>query len=152
MYCDWSRRDSLLLDQETFTNDLLQNLDVMASYQDIYKQPRFFMPPYEWYNQRISDWAKDLGIQIINYTPGTLSNADYTTPAMTNYRSSEAIWNSIVTREATASSGLNGYILLLHIGTDPARTDKFYKRLPALLQYLKGKRYRFVKIDQLLKN
>lgn len=150
LYCDWTRRDSLLLDQETFTNDLLQNLDVMASYKDIYKQPRFFMPPYEWYNQRVSDWAKELGIQIINYTPGTLSNADYTTPDMKNYRSSEVIWQSIMNKEKSSPSGLNGFILLVHIGTDPKRTDKFYYRIPNLLQQLKLKGYQFVKIDQLL--
>ena len=29
-----------------------------------------FLPPYEWYNQTISNWAKELGLTLINYTPG----------------------------------------------------------------------------------
>ena len=45
---------------------------------------------------------------------------------------------------------LNGFILLLHFGTDPKRTDKLYSRLPELIQYLKAKNYRFVTIDTLL--
>ena len=55
----------------------------------------------------------------------------------------------------TASSivavhGLNGFILLVHIGTDPRRADKFYRYLPELIHELKADGYRFVKIDELL--
>ena len=39
--------------------------------------------------------------------------------------------------------GLNGYILLIHPGTDPARTDKFYLRLDSILTYLEKKDYSF---------
>ena len=45
---------------------------------------------------------------------------------------------------------MNGFILLIHIGTDPGRTDKFYYLLPELISELKGKGYRFVRIDELL--
>ena len=40
-------------------------------------------------------------------------------------------------------SGLNGFILLMHIGTDPKRTDKFYRKLPGLINYLRSKGYQF---------
>jgi endoglucanase len=53
--------------------------------------------------------------------------------------------------EESQPEGLNGFILLLHIGTDPKRTDKFYNRLGDLIQALKGKGYSFVRIDGLLK-
>jgi len=39
---------------------------------------------------------------------------------------------------------------LTHIGADPKRTDKFYKRLPALLSYLRSKGYHFQSIEKLL--
>ncbi len=110
------------------------------------------MPPYEWYNDSIAVWSKELNLQLINYTPGTLSHADYTTPEMKNYRSSQTIWNSIIDFEKKSPSGLNGFILLLHIGTDPKRTDKFYLRLPELIFWLKQKNYRLMKIDELLQN
>jgi len=111
----------------------------------------FFLPPYEWYNDTIVSWAKQLDLQLINFTPGTRSNADYTMPAMKNYRSSSEIYASIVQYEKEKPAGLNGFILLLHIGTDPQRTDKFYYQLPLLLEYLRGKGYTLATVDELLK-
>ncbi len=110
----------------------------------------FFLPPYEWYNDTITLWTKELGLRLINFTPGTLSAADYTTPEMKNYRGSETIYNSIVSYEKSRPAGLNGFILLLHIGTDPKRTDKFYHLLPQLIKNLKAKGYQFQTVDQLL--
>ena len=56
---------------------------------------KYFLPPYEWYNDSISKWTKEMGLQLINYSPGTLSHADYTTPEDPNYRSSETIFRSV---------------------------------------------------------
>jgi len=151
LYCDWDKRDSLLVTRDDFFNDLLVNLDIMHGKGINTFKTKFFLPPYEWYNDTVAAWTKDLNIQLINYTPGTLSNADYTTPEMKNYRSSEIIYNSIIEYEKTKPAGLNGFILLMHIGTDPKREDKFYDRLPALVKYLKSKGYHFQTIDQLLK-
>ena len=110
----------------------------------------YFLPPYEWYNETIAGWTRELGLTLVNFTPGTSSTADYTTPAMRNYRSSDVIYKSILAREEKLP-GLNGFILLVHIGTDPARTDKFYHYLPQLIKYLKAKGYRFQTVNQLLK-
>jgi peptidoglycan/xylan/chitin deacetylase (PgdA/CDA1 family) len=151
LYCDWSKRDSLLVTKQQFLNDLLQNYSAMVHFGITKNKARFFLPPYEWYNDSISAWTKESGLQLINYTPGTLSHADYTTPEMTNYRGSEIIYKSILDHEKKSSSGLNGYVLLMHIGTDPGRTDKFYKLLPALLNWLKANHYQMIKIDELLK-
>ena len=100
---------------------------------------KYFLPPYEWYNDSIANWTRELGIQLINYSPGTLSAADYTYPGLKNYRATEEIYQSILDKELTDEHGLNGYILLLHIGTDPKRTDKFYHRLNNLVTTLKQK-------------
>jgi peptidoglycan/xylan/chitin deacetylase (PgdA/CDA1 family) len=112
---------------------------------------KFFLPPYEWYNDTIATWTKEMGLQLINFTPGTRSNADYTWPGLKNYQSTEAIYNSIFGYEQSNPHGLNGFILLLHIGTDPRRTDKFYLRLPQLIKYLYAKGYQFQTVNQLLK-
>ena len=47
----------------------------------------------------------------------------------TRYRSSEEIYQSVLQYELKDANGLNGFMLLVHIGTDPRRTDKFYNRL-----------------------
>jgi peptidoglycan/xylan/chitin deacetylase (PgdA/CDA1 family) len=67
------------------------------------------------------------------------------------YVDSKTIYNSISSFEKKSVSGLNGFILLVHIGTDPGRTDKFYYSLPELINGIKSRGYRFVRIDELLR-
>ena len=123
----------------------------MAQHGIDVKKATYFLPPYEWYNDTISAWTKELKLQLINFTPGTRSHADYTTLSDKNYRGSEEIYQSIINFEEKNSSGLNGFLLLMHIGAGPNRVDKFYKHLPALLRYLKAKGYHFQTVDQLLR-
>ena len=102
------------------------------------------MPPYEWYNQSISNWTEELGLRLINFTPGTRSNADYTTPDMGDrYYPSQVLFDSIFTYEKKDPNGLNGFLLLLHIGTHPSRKDKLYNHLPDLISQLKDLGYEF---------
>jgi endoglucanase len=136
-----------LLSKEGFTSDLKNNYTAMKKFG--VTNAKYFLPPYEWYNDSIAAWTKEMQLQLINFTPGTKSNADYTTPDLKNYKSSDEIYNSITALET--KQGLNGYILLLHIGTDPKRTDKFYFKLNALIEYLKQKGYSFKTVDQLLR-
>jgi peptidoglycan/xylan/chitin deacetylase (PgdA/CDA1 family) len=92
-----------------------------------------------------------MGLQLVNFSPGTRSNADYTYPEMGNkYVSSDIIMKSILEYEERSINGLNGFILLVHIGTDPRRTDKFYKYLPELIMQLKSRGYQFERIGELL--
>lgn len=152
LYCDWTNRDSLLVSKTTFVNDLENNYNEMARFGITKEEAPFFLPPYEWYNQTISEWTKEQGLQLINMTHGTLSHADYTTPDMPNYRSSKEIFNSILEFEASNTSGLNGFMLLIHVGTGPSRTDKFYHRLPELITVLSARGYEFVALTELLAN
>ena len=146
LYCSWTNRDSLLVSKEEFSNDLLANYAAMERFGIKRKDARYFIPPYEWYNDSISKWTSQLGIQLINFSPGTRSTADYTTPDLKNYRSSEEIMQSIKAK----ADDLNGFILLLHIGTDPGRTDKFYTRLDELIEFLRSRKYEMVRVDELL--
>jgi endoglucanase len=151
LYCDWNKRDSLLVSKKQFLYDLADNYASIATYGIEMAKAEYFLPPYEWYNDSIAAWTKEMKLQLINFTPGTRSNADYTTPKDKNYRSSKEIYNSIISYEQSNPSGLNGFILLLHIGTDPERTDKFYHHLPGLIKYLKAKGYQFQTVEQLLR-
>lgn len=150
LYCDWENRDSLLVDRDEFRRDLEANYRKMAVFGIGKEEAPYFLPPFEWYNATITEWAGEEGLKLISFSPGTLSAADYTFPAMgSRYRSSDEIYRSVLNHEQTDPSGLNGFVLLLHIGTDPRRTDKFYPRLGKLLRQLSGKGYGFVRIDEL---
>ena len=141
LYAPWDKRDSLLVTKQEFEEDIFKSYRALREF-GITDAP-YFIPPYEHYNSTISSWARQLGLQIINYTPGTLTNGDYTTPGMSRYFSSKEILNRIWEYERTDPNGLNGHIMLIHFGTDPARTDKFYDKLPGLIRELRRKGYSF---------
>lgn len=151
LYCDWGKRDSLLVTHEEFTEDLHNAYKELRRWGIEKPVAHYFLPPYEWYNDSIAKWTNEMGLQLVDFTPGTRSNADYTYPEMGNkYLSSNAILNSILAYEIKSANGLNGFILLIHMGTDARRTDKFYKHLPALIKQLKKHGYQFERIDELL--
>ena len=151
LYCDWTKRDSLLVSKKEFINDLEKSYSEMAKFGIKRDEARYFLPPYEWYNDSIASWTSESGLQLVNFTGGTRSNADYTIPEMGNqYIDSKTIYNSIISYEQQSISGMNGFILLVHVGTDPRRTDKFYFYLPQLIKELEGKGYSFVRIDEML--
>lgn len=141
LYAPWGNRDSLLVTKQEFEEDIFKSYKVLREF-GITDAP-YFIPPYEHYNATISSWARQLGLQVINYTPGTLTNGDYTTPEMKRYFSSKEILGRIWEYERTDPNGLNGHIMLIHFGTDPARTDKFYDKLPGLIRELRRKGYSF---------
>ena len=150
LYAPWEKRDSSLVTREEFAADLRENLAAMEPFGLPDYGLDCFIPPYEWYNTRHVAWAAEMGLTLFNFTPGTSVNADYTTPEMVGYRSSMAIWEKIIAREREDPHRLNGFILLIHIGTDPRRSDKFYLHLGALIDLLRAKGYTLVRIDQLL--
>ena len=148
LYNDWSEEKKLLVNQQEFQSDLKANYAEMALHGIEKNEAPYFLPPYEWNNALITQWTDLLDLTLINYSPGTISHADYTTPDMDNYRSSAMITNSILTFEE--QEGLNGFLLLSHIGTHPDRTDKFYSTLDDLIKILDKRGYEFVSLRELL--
>jgi peptidoglycan/xylan/chitin deacetylase (PgdA/CDA1 family) len=147
LYNDWKDRE-LLVSENEFKDDLMANYRKMVKFGISTNDARFFLPPYEWNDSTITRWTGDLGLTLINYTPGTLSHADYTLPDDQNYRSSEKIFNSIL--EFEKKENLDGFLLLTHVGTDTKRFDKFYDRLEALIMELQSRGYTFVPLRKLL--
>jgi len=146
LYADWTRRDSTLVGIDSFRADLRKNLAAMKASGIDTAGPHYFIPPYEWWNDTIASWSRSIGWQLINFTPGIRTNADYTYPEMgRSYLSSEAIVNSL-----KKSGGLSGAIILIHAGTDPRRKDKLYDRLDELIGWIKEKGYRCVTVPNLL--
>ncbi|HEX2984681.1 MAG TPA: glycoside hydrolase family 9 protein, partial [Ignavibacteriales bacterium] len=109
LYAPWEKRDSVLIGRDEFKKDIQDNYSEMQKFGIKKENAKFFLPAYEWYNQKISDWINELGLQLVNFTPGTASNADYTIPSMQNYKGSDEIYARILKYEET--KGLNGFIL-----------------------------------------
>lgn len=150
LYCSWENRDSLLVTREEFVRDMLDNYKELQRFEIAKEKARFYIPPYEWYNDTISHWSDEMGLTLINMTPGTISHTDYTIPTMHNYRDSKTIYQNILDYEQNNPNGLNGFFLLIHIGTHPERTDKLYQYLQPLLENLIERRYHFRRIDEMI--
>ena len=150
LYADWNNRSKTLVTKEQFETDLANNYAAMATFGIKEGSAKYFLPPFEWYNDEIAQWTKGRSLQLVNFTPGTRSNADYTTPDDKNYTSSDEIFAKIKEYEGKNPTGLNGFILLTHIGAGPKRTDKFFDRLDSLIVWLRSKNYEMVRIDNLL--
>ncbi len=143
LYAPWEKRDSLLVSQEQFDNDIHANLLQLQKSGVKPGAVKYFLAPYEWYNKTISDWSGYHGMQLINFTPGTGTNADYTIPSMPDYRSSKFLTERLMNFEAANPDRLNGAIILIHLGTHPDRTDKFYNSLGQMITKLSKKGYSF---------
>ncbi len=142
LYCAWESRDSLLVSREEFTNDLKENYAVLEKNEIKPDDASVFLPPYEWYNDSIGEWCKAMNIRLINISSGALTNQDWTYPRNDGpYYSNDSILTSLFAYEN--KKGLNGYIMLIHPGTDPRRKDKFYDRLDEVLTSLEKKNYKF---------
>ncbi len=150
LYCPWEGPKNTLVTHTEFVADLEANLKKLEQHGIPRKEIIHWIPPYEWYNQEIVRWSDALGLTLVNFTPGTRSNADYTGEGDSNFVSSKTIFDSILRKEQEDAHGLNGFLLLLHIGAGPGRTDKFHLRFAELLDELTGKGYQFVRIDKLL--
>jgi endoglucanase len=148
LYNDWTNRDSLLVTRDSLLTDLRNNYNKMDKL-GIRHDRKYFIPPYEWWNSQVVTWLNEEGVQVISFTPGIPTNADYTYPEMgKSYKSSETIMNKLFEIEST--SGINGSIILVHVGTDPRRKDKLYDRLSEIIGRLKAKGYEFVRVDAML--
>jgi len=144
LYCSWRNRDSLLVSKTEFLRDIKANYAAMGKFGIHKNQTPFFLPANEWYNDSISLWCKEIGIQLVSATPGTLSSSDNSLPEMRDrYFSTNEIYNKIL-QVASPQGGLNGNILSFHIGSDKRRQDKFYPRLYSLLIELSKAGYDFV--------
>ena len=120
---------------------MLQNARELEHFGVGVEDSRWYLPPYEYYNEECVDVIENMGYRVLNYTPGTATPADYTTPSMKNYQSSQKLMDRLYTFEKAA--GLNGAIILIHPGVDESRTDRLYNRLGEIIKYLKGKGYSF---------
>ncbi len=152
LYCAWDGTHKTLVTRAAFESDVEDNLKKIGAFGVPRARVRCFLPEYEHYNAQIAQWAGAMGLTVVNFTPGTRSNADYTGEADRNFVSSKAIFDSVVAEERRDPNGLNGFLLLFHLGAGPRRADKFHNRIAELLDFLAAKGYRFVRVDELLES
>lgn len=150
LYCGWEASRPTLVTREAFGRDLADNLAELERFGVRRAAVKYWVPPYEWFNDETAAWSLEAGLRIVTFTPGTRANADYTGEADRNFVPSQAILDSILERERADAAGLNGFLLLMHVGAGPGRRDKMHDRFGELLDALTARGYRLVRVDELL--
>lgn len=149
LYCPWTGPKQTLVTREEFDRDLDANLASLEAAGVRRSEIRFLLPPFEWSNEEIAAWSRARGWTLVNFTPGTRVNADYTTNGAPNYVSSQAILESVWRRAEEKPAGLNGAILLMHLGSGPGRADKLADRIGELLDGLAARHYQVIRLAEM---
>ena len=85
---------------------------------------------------------------LVNFTPGSGSHRDWSPEGHAAFEPSEQILADILAHEAKEPDGLNGHLLLMHLGSQ--RQDKFPAHLGLLIDELAKRGYQLVRVDELL--
>lgn len=142
LYAPWGAdRHKSLVSADSLINDLHRNMDELLQFGIDISNVNYYLPPYEHYNSDHVRLIESQGQVVINFTSGLRTAADYTTPDMKNYMSSQKLIDQLYGFEK--EHGLNGAIILIHPGTHVSRTDKLYLRLDEIIKNLKEKGYTF---------
>ncbi|MGI8907123.1 MAG: polysaccharide deacetylase family protein [Candidatus Sumerlaeaceae bacterium] len=153
LYASWENPPRLLISREEFLKDLRDNMSAISSFGIAKEKARYFIPPYEHYTLEIAQWTSEEGLVLVNYTPGARSHADYMEDKDPKFISAPDMVKSVLDYESSHSEGLNGFMLLMHIGAGPGRTrDHLYDYLGSMLDELITRGYSFVRIDHLVES
>jgi endoglucanase len=149
LYCSWDTKQTLVT-RKQFLSDLNANLSKLQAHGVDPAQTRYFIPPFEWWNNDISRWAGEKGRAVVGFTRGSGSELDWMPDSHPNFVASNEIRRRILQYESAQPKGLNGFLMIMHLGTGPERTDKFHPYIPSILDTLINRGYRFKRVDRLL--
>jgi endoglucanase len=149
LYAPWDDRQRSLVTATFFKEDLQKNIDGLRAAGALAPgAPILFVPPYEWYNAEQVAWSDAMDVGLINFTPGSGSNRDYAREGDRVFVPSQQILDDVLAYEQKDPHGLNGFLLLLHLGS--GRRDPFHPQLGALCDELSRRGYEFARVDELL--
>ena len=149
LYCDWTDRGKTLVTEAEFKADLRKNLADLATISGpTVAKPTLFLPPFEWFNDDQARWSRELGLTLVNFTPGSGSNRDYVPESDPKFVASTRIASELLACEAKEEHGMNGFILLMHAGS--SRADKMTDRLDGVVVELQRRGYAFVPLETLV--
>jgi peptidoglycan/xylan/chitin deacetylase (PgdA/CDA1 family) len=151
LYCPWEDRSKTLVTESFFKADLRKNIHDLRALGALHDagRPVYFIPPYEWYNAEHTRWAREMGVVLFNFTPGSGSNRDFAPEGHKSFVASAKLVDDVLAYERKDPHGLNGFLLLLHLGSQ--RQDKVHPHLGGLLDDLAARGYGFVRVDAMLK-
>ena len=140
LLADWDEARTTLATPDSALVDMRQNYAELSRYGVDTVRAKYIVPPYEWYNRTHIEAYRKAGYLPLSPSAGLLTYRDYTTPDMEDYYSSDTIWDNFM--DNLHNRDLDGAIIIIHLGTQEIRTDKFYYRLPEMLDSLMAHGYK----------
>ncbi len=151
LYASWENPPKLLISRQDFDADIDRNMKTLAEFGVKLEDAKFFIPPYEHFTPEIVEWTRARGMILFNFSPGTRTNADYMEDTDPRYVPCEEMVASVMKKEATDPDGLNGFMMLIHVGAGPKRTRcHLYDHMGAMIDELARRGYTFVRVDEML--
>lgn len=113
--------------------------------------------PYGEYNREVCFWAKNCGYLHIGWRQGKtwrhgLDSNDWVPDSTTpGYHSPEDFLKKVIALSKSPPSGINGGIILMHLGTErKQKSEQVHFILGTLIDTLRTGGYRFVKVSELV--
>jgi peptidoglycan/xylan/chitin deacetylase (PgdA/CDA1 family) len=116
---------------------------------------RLWRPPFGEHNREIRSWAAELGYRTVGWTVESQNGENFDTrdwvadPESENYLSAEEIRDMILKAADAVPNGLNGAIILMHLGSHRS-SDFPHRKLPEIIEKLRKRGYRFVTVSELI--
>jgi peptidoglycan/xylan/chitin deacetylase (PgdA/CDA1 family) len=132
---------------EAFLKSQLQRTADM--FQLIVGQPmsHLWRAPFGEFNAQILSWAQSVGFRHVCWTPH-LDTLDWVaSPSDPLFKSPEQILQGLLKRDSSDPYGLDGGIVLMHLGTERESGMEANKILPQLIESLRAKGYGFATVD-----
>ena len=109
----------------------------------------YWRAPFGEYNEQILTWAAEAGYLHIHWT-GSFDTRDWVTDETSDlYHTPEEIFEQVMKLETKNPAGLNGVIVLMHLGSQRLE-NHIFEILPRLIKEVRAKGYTFSNISGLL--
>jgi peptidoglycan-N-acetylmuramic acid deacetylase len=138
-----------------FLHDQLQRTAQLFEEVTGRKMAPFWRAPYGEHNEQIRQWAAELGYRHVGWTMGrnrqeSMDTLDWVADTSSGaYHPAAEILAHLLDMAENEAHGINGGIILTHLGSHRQDGDHFYMVLPRLISGLRDKNYAIVKISEL---
>lgn len=133
--------EEFLRSQLARTNDLFKLIAGRA-------MDPYWRAPFGEINRQILRWGRDAGYTHVFWTP-YLDTMDWVpSPGEPMFRTPQQILAHILAQEAKRSGGVDGGIVLMHLGSERKEDLRADRILPDLIARLRAKSYRFATVDE----
>lgn len=140
------------LSKEAFQSELRRTAD---AFRDVTggEMSKFWRAPFGEENSEIRGWAAELGYLHVGWTRGRRYNLDSLDWVVDQrspiYHPPERLARRLLDFDTANGTTLNGGIILMHLGSDRREDQSLARALPIMIEELRERGFRFVKVSRL---